>query len=52
MELRRSWGLSLFVLFERGYNFPSVLVGSWGLSLFVLFEQMVNGVYKYTVLED
>ena len=33
-----SWGLSLFVLFERLVSSSIALPRSWGLSLFVLFE--------------
>ena len=33
-----SWGLSLFVLFERPYYNLIGAKSSWGLSLFVLFE--------------
>ena len=33
-----SWGLSLFVLFERSAWRNGSDDGSWGLSLFVLFE--------------
>ena len=33
-----SWGLSLFVLFERPYTGDCCRLSSWGLSLFVLFE--------------
>ena len=35
---KSSWGLSLFVLFERLRPFIVGVSGSWGLSLFVLFE--------------
>ena len=34
----RSWGLNLFVLFERLMAVNGTIVGSWGLNLFVLFE--------------
>ena len=34
----RSWGLSLFVLFEPHNSFEHIHKSSWGLSLFVLFE--------------
>ena len=33
-----SWGLSLFVLFERTGCWKGEWTSSWGLSLFVLFE--------------
>ena len=35
-----SWGLSLFVLFERIYGALGGDYSSWGLSLFVLFERL------------
>ena len=38
-EVNGSWGLSLFVLFERYSFYSSRWASSWGLSLFVLFEQ-------------
>ena len=34
-----SWGLSLFVLFEREQKNTQTETRSWGLSLFVLFER-------------
>ena len=47
-----SWGLSLFVLFERVSMVTRKQLSSWGLSLFVLFEQDIDEVVYYNVLED
>ena len=44
---RCSWGLSLFVLFERIISQDNQDISSWGLSLFVLFEQ-----YNWQVKRD
>ena len=42
-----SWGLSLFVLFERSRIPTKERSGSWGLSLFVLFEQKWNHLVTF-----
>ena len=47
-----SWGLNLFVLFERSEYIVHAWIGSWGLNLFVLFERIRSGVGKLAVLED
>ena len=47
-----SWGLSLFVLFERGDGKACRYQRSWGLSLFVLFEHYNEMLDMFLVLED
>ena len=47
-----SWGLSLFVLFERKFTQEPKDEGSWGLSLFVLFEPWTISLSSIAVLED
>ena len=47
-----SWGLSLFVLFERSFRKSHRRKRSWGLSLFVLFEQVNENILTQAVLED
>ena len=47
-----SWGLNLFVLFERSITEHEKREGSWGLNLFVLFELALNFYRLILVLED
>ena len=51
-SLLRSWGLSLFVLFEHVGLGAVLYDSSWGLSLFVLFEPVKPILALYGVLED
>ena len=47
-----SWGLNLFVLFERIGGIVYSPKGSWGLNLFVLFELIRRDWIYPDVLED
>ena len=47
-----SWGLSLFVLFERISDGTLKFESSWGLGLFVLFELTAIDAIFSKVLED
>ena len=51
-DMTSSWGLSLFVLFERMDKLKFMTKRSWGLSLFVLFEQDTKADEEKDVLED